>query len=113
MKNTLIDTYLSSKPFENMKDLIEISPMAEPFSAEENNFATTAPIAAPILESLQTFLETVPAYRLNKGLRKMLIDYLFYNIEALPVDFEELLGDFYWLTNFLDKIHEEGLNKAD
>jgi hypothetical protein len=56
------------------------------------------------LSSFKQFLAIVPPNRLNSGLRKMLIDYLFYNIDGLPIDFEELLTDFYWLTSFLDDI---------
>ncbi len=56
------------------------------------------------LSSFKQFLSVVPPDRLNRGLRKMLVDYLFYNMEGLPVDFEDLLNDFYWLTEFLDDI---------
>lgn len=96
-----------------MKNIIEIAPMDEALLSEaERAFAASTQIAAPVLNSLQTLLETVPAYRLNKLLRKLLIDYLLFNIETLPVDFEELLGDFYWLTNFLDELQEEEYRKA-
>lgn len=96
-----------------MKNIIEIEPMDEALLSEaERAFALSTQITTPILTGLQTLLETVPAYRLNKLLRKLLIDYLLFNIEALPIDFEELLGDFYWLTNFLDKVHEEEYRRA-
>lgn len=57
-----------------------------------------------VLSTFKQFLSVVPAQRLNRGLRKMLVDYLFYNINGLPADFEETLADFYWLTDLLDEI---------
>jgi hypothetical protein len=61
-------------------------------------------VSEETLASFKQFLSIVPLNRLNRGLRKMLVDYLFYNIDGLPIDFEELLRDFYWLTEFLDEI---------
>ncbi len=61
-------------------------------------------VPAHVLTEFKMFLDVVPAKRLNKNLRKMLIDYLFYNMGGLPMDFEELLNDFYWLTDLLDEI---------
>jgi hypothetical protein len=63
-----------------------------------------AKIPEHVLDGFKQFLSIVPAERLNRGLRKMLIDYLFYNIDGLPTDFEETLTDFYWLTDLLDEI---------
>ncbi len=61
-------------------------------------------IPAHLREAFKQFLDVVPANRLNRNLRKMLTDYLFYNMDGLPLDFEELLLDFYWLTDLLDEI---------
>jgi hypothetical protein len=62
-------------------------------------------IPTHVLNNFKQFLSVVPAERLNRNLRKMLLDYLQYNINGLPIDFEELLADFYWLTELLDEIH--------
>lgn len=61
-------------------------------------------ISEQVLDHFKQFLTVVPPKRLNRNLRKMLIDYLFYNINGLPTDFEEALNDFYWLTALLDEI---------
>jgi hypothetical protein len=66
--------------------------------------ATADLIPDQLLDNFKQFLSVVPAARLNRNLRKMLLDYLQYNINGLPVDFEELLADFYWLTELLDDI---------
>lgn len=65
---------------------------------------TDGEIPSSVLAGFKQFLSVVPAQRLNRGLRKMLVDYLFYNINGLPTDFEEILSDFYWLTDLLDEI---------
>lgn len=95
-----------------MNNLVEPSSGAEPFLPNPESATATTGIPEPVLKSFQTFLDTVPAHRLNKGLRKLLVDYLFYNLQGLPTDFEELLGDFYWLTHFLDELHEAELQKV-
>lgn len=67
-------------------------------------------IRPEVLSGFKQFLNIVPAQRLNRGLRKMLIDYLFYNINGLPTDFEETLSDFYWLTDLLDEIQGKAID---
>jgi hypothetical protein len=71
---------------------------------------TEEEISPALLSGFKQFLTVVPAQRLNKGLRKMLIDYLFYNINGLPTDFEDTLTDFYWLTDLLDEIQGKTLD---
>ncbi|KQB99477.1 hypothetical protein [Pedobacter sp. Hv1] len=68
------------------------------------NTAIGSEIPEEVLNEFKVFLKQVPANRLSKGLRKLLIDYLFYNIEALPTDFKDLLTDLYWLHELLDGI---------
>lgn len=59
-----------------------------------------------LLEEFRIFLKQVPVGRLNKGLRKLLIDYLFFHSDGLPVDFTDLLTDLYWLHELLDYIQD-------
>lgn len=66
-------------------------------------------IPAHILAEFSVFLKEVPAERLNKGLRKLLFDYLFFNMDNLPIDFKEILTDLYWLHELLDEIQQERL----
>ncbi|WP_379087703.1 hypothetical protein [Pedobacter sp. UC225_65] len=69
------------------------------------NAATDGEIPEEVLDEFKVFLKQVPVNRLNKGLRKMLIDYLFYNIDdGLPLDFKDLLTDLYWLYELLDHL---------
>lgn len=70
----------------------------------QTNTAISSEIPEEVLNEFKVFLKQVPINRLNKGLRKMLIDYLFYNIDGLPIDFKDLLTDLYWLHELLDGI---------
>lgn len=72
----------------------------------EQYYAETGEREIPehVMKNFRKFLDLVPAERLNRSLRKMLMDYLFYNQSGLPNDFEELLTDLYWLTDLLDEI---------
>lgn len=79
-------------------------PSNQPNCKVEDQAECLENIPENLMHSFRQFLATVPADRLNRGLRKMLIDYLQYNINGLPVDFEELLADLYWLTELLDEI---------
>ncbi|MFA6275136.1 MAG: hypothetical protein WC622_00195 [Pedobacter sp.] len=72
------------------------------------NASIDTEISENILNEFKVFIKTVPANRLNRNLRKMLSDYLFYNMDALPIDFKDLLKDLYWLHELLDEI--EGSN---
>ena len=87
------------------KDLPTEESIAAPIEAELNEIIQPA-----VLSTFKQFLNVVPAQRLNRGLRKMLVDYLFYNINGLPTDFEETLADFYWLTDLLDEIQGKTLD---
>jgi hypothetical protein len=77
--------------------------MDETVTPQLNTSADTE-ISENILNEFKTFIKTVPANRLNKNLRKILSDYLFYNMDALPIDFKDLLTDLYWLHELLDEI---------
>ncbi|MBB2146592.1 hypothetical protein GM921_13905 [Pedobacter sp. LMG 31464] len=79
--------------------------MDEAVTPQLNTSADTE-ISENILNEFKTFIKIVPANRLNKNLRKMLSDYLFYNMDALPIDFKDLLTDLYWLHELLDEIME-------
>lgn len=69
------------------------------------NAVTDGEIPEEVLDEFKVFLKQVPVNRLNKGLRKLLIDYLFYNLDdGLPIDFKDLLTDLYWLYELLDHI---------
>ena len=68
------------------------------------NASANTEISDTILTEFKVFIRTVPANRLNRNLRKMLSDYLFYNMDALPIDFKDLLTDLYWLHELLDEI---------
>jgi len=68
------------------------------------NASADTEISDTILTEFKVFIRTVPANRLNRNLRKMLSDYLFYNMDALPIDFKDLLTDLYCLHELLDEI---------
>ena len=76
----------------------------ESINKPQTNTALSSEIPEEVLNEFKVFLKQVPINRLNKGLRKMLIDYLFYNIDGLPIDFKDLLTDLYWLHELLDGI---------
>lgn len=59
-----------------------------------------------LLPDLQRLMDAISPLRLNISLRKMLVDYLLYNINGLPTDAENVLSDFYWLTDFVDEMQE-------
>ena len=88
------------------------SPKENQAISEASSMATASEeiISPNILTRFKEFLTVVPAERLNRGLRKMLLDYLSYNINGLPVDFEETLSDFYWLTDLLDEIQGKAVD---
>lgn len=64
-----------------------------------------------ISESLLTEVENLLAYpnlkRLNRNLRKMLMLYLSYEKDGLPLDFEDFMTDLYLLYEFLDRVEDE------
>ena len=73
----------------------------------QTDAAISSEIPEEVLNEFKVFLKQVPINRLNKSLRKLLIDYLFYNIDALPIDFKDLLTDLYWLHELLDGIQDK------
>jgi hypothetical protein len=108
---------ISEKVFRNLRRLVEacwliykrdsnpsfVLPVESQIEEIDNKIKDDE-VSEQALSSFMQFLSIVPPNRLNSGLRKMLIDYLFYNMDGLPTDFEEMLSDFYWLTEFLDEI---------
>ena len=65
------------------------------------------PLRWEIQECFIKFLESAPASRLNRNLRKMFLYYLRQSINSLPPDIEGFLLDFYHLTNLLDIIESK------
>jgi hypothetical protein len=121
----LEDEAVLESVYRNLCILIESCWLIDRRNAEESLVTAARPAKAAVMEEesdesesipphvlaeFKKFLTVVPPDRLNRGLRKMLVDYLFYNIEGLPTDFEELLSDFYWLTDLLDEIHGKTLD---
>lgn len=60
--------------------------------------------------SFLDFLKTVPPVRINRNLRKMLIDFIQYSKDGLPSDFTDYLTDLYLLTELLDEAEKETRN---
>ncbi|WP_410220236.1 hypothetical protein [Pedobacter sp.] len=61
-----------------------------------------------VSDALNTLFKTRSPVKLSMSLRKMLVDYMLYNANGLPVDFEEVVGDYYRLNNFLDHVINNG-----
>lgn len=59
-----------------------------------------------LTEQFQTFMEYVPAERLNRNLRNMLLRYFDYEKDP-PAYFYDLLTDLYFLFNLLDVVADE------
>ncbi|MCJ0742144.1 hypothetical protein [Pedobacter montanisoli] len=59
-------------------------------------------------DSLNTLIKTRSPVKLSMSLRKMLVDYTLYNANGLPLDFEEVVSDYYRLNNFLDHVINNG-----
>ena len=57
-----------------------------------------------IMEEFKYFMILVPPARLNRNLRKLLVDYLYHQNDDLPEDFNDYLKDLYYLMEFLDKL---------
>ncbi|WP_199118125.1 hypothetical protein [Pedobacter sp. ASV28] len=84
-------------------------PHDRPIFKEEKNTVigeTPEEKVLKLLPNLKRFMDAISPLRLNISLRKMLVDYLLYNINGLPTDAENVLSDFYWLTDFVDEIQE-------
>lgn len=56
------------------------------------------------LEALDVLLNITNNDRLNNSLRRMLVEFLLYNKNGLPTDFEQIIEDFDVLSEFLHKI---------
>ncbi|TKC00292.1 hypothetical protein [Pedobacter cryophilus] len=74
---------------------------------KKNREHAKGPVNEKLFKAFQAFVESTPAKRLNRNLRKMMLDFLHYNIGGLPVDFEDYLIDFYYLTTLLDVAEDE------
>jgi hypothetical protein len=79
----------------------------------ELNRETKHPINSDLLKGFIVFVDSVPPERLNRNLRKMMIDYLHAHKEdKLPEDFDKYVSDLSHLTNLLDTIlHTIGLSE--
>lgn len=59
-------------------------------------------------DSLEEFLLAVDISRLSKGLRMVLLEYLYHRYDQLPHSFKELTVDLQFLFQFLDKLESDG-----
>lgn len=59
-------------------------------------------------EALEDFLMTVDPERLGRGLRMVLLEYLYHQYDQLPHSFKELTVDLQFLFQFLDKLESDG-----
>jgi hypothetical protein len=72
---------------------------------KELNRDAKHPINKKLLERFRVFIDVVPPERLNRNLRKMMVDYLHsHKKDGLPEDFDKYLSDLSQLTNLLDSI---------
>lgn len=60
-----------------------------------------------MIKAFEQFTEYVPAARLSRNLRDLLLLYLALDEDGLPESFEEFPADFYFLLQFMDAIAEE------
>lgn len=59
------------------------------------------------LAALEALLGDARPGRMYQSLTRLFIDYLFYNANGLPVDFENMLDDLERLLRFLAAVCEE------
>jgi hypothetical protein len=57
-----------------------------------------------VLAALLIFIDATPPLRLNKHLRRILLDYIAREKDCLPIDFDIYLLDLSNLFEFLDAI---------
>jgi len=102
--------------FEYLEKIIEVAWLLKNHAKERNETdkklkiteaLKETPLRFEIEKSFINFLESAPASRLNRCLRKMFLDYLSKNIDSLPPDIEGFLLDFYHLSNLLDVIESK------
>ena len=59
-----------------------------------------------LIAALLVFIEVTPPIRLNKHLRRILLDYIAREKDCLPIDFDVYLFDLSNLFEFLDAVAE-------
>ncbi len=64
-------------------------------------------LSTKLQQEFVTFVEYAPAARLSRNLRKMFMDYLAAQHVGLPVEFDDMLSDLYWLFHLLDVLEDE------
>jgi hypothetical protein len=65
-------------------------------------------LRANLKDTVENFLKYPHMKRLNRNLRKILMLYLTYDNETLPLDFDDFMIDLYFLHNFLDMVEDGG-----
>ncbi len=68
-------------------------------------------IPNPVDKALDHLFKTLSPTKLSMSLRKMLIGYMCYNSNDLPVDFEDVVNDCSQLSNLLDGIIHKDTHK--
>jgi hypothetical protein len=63
-------------------------------------------LAPDVHQEFLSFLEDVPPGRMNRTIRKLLLDYLMYNQIGLPHSFNTMVADLCRLAELLDKAQE-------
>lgn len=64
-------------------------------------------LSPSLRKAFTEFLEYTPAQRLNRNLRNMLLLYIHYEQQALPVEMDDLLCDMLNLFRLLDAVEGE------
>ncbi|MEE1946936.1 hypothetical protein VRU48_17550 [Pedobacter sp. KR3-3] len=59
------------------------------------------------MAALEALLSDARPGRMYQSLTRLFIDYLFYNADGLPVDFDNILDDLERLLRFLAVVCEE------
>jgi hypothetical protein len=72
-----------------------------------NQSCENCKISDELNEVFLKFLQDVPAKRLGRNLRKILVRYLIHEHEALPVEFGDFLTDLDILFGLLDAVEGE------
>ena len=66
-----------------------------------------AKINEEIIERLSDFLDAVPPRRLKNHIWVVFTQYLIHEHDSLPMDFDKVACDLYWLFDFLILAEEE------
>ena len=59
-----------------------------------------------LIRAVKDLMQSSPPIRLNKNLRRILLDYITSQSNALPLDFHVIINDISNLFSFLDFIDE-------